>query len=79
LDEPTAALDPRTATVVLQLADRLIREFNLTALMITHQLKDAVTYGDRVLVLSEGRAVADLDRSLHKDLQVSDLLKWFGA
>ncbi|MFM2207627.1 MAG: hypothetical protein RL213_1602 [Bacteroidota bacterium] len=79
MDEPTAALDPRTATTVLELADRLIRQYRLTALMITHQLKDAIAYGDRILVLSEGRIVADLAEDSRKSLQVSDLLKWFGG
>lgn len=79
LDEPTAALDPKTAKVVMELADRLIRQFGLTALLITHQLKDAVSYGDRVIVLSEGMVAADVSGESRKSLQVSDLLKWFGV
>jgi len=79
LDEPTAALDPRTATVVMELANRLIRQYGLTALLITHQLKDAITYGNRVVLLSEGSVVADRTGESRKSLQVNDLLKWFGV
>lgn len=77
LDEPTAALDPRTSVRVMELADRIIRQYGLTAVMITHQLKDAIRFGDRILVLSEGRVLADISGQERNSLQVNDLLKWF--
>src|SRR3954471_13300178 len=55
LDEPTAALDPRSAAVVLQTADKLIRENDLTAVLITHNLKDAFRYGNRIIQMAEGQ------------------------
>lgn len=77
LDEPTAALDPRTATLVMELADRLIREHQLTAILITHQLKDAVRYGDRTLLMSAGKITRDLPREDRKSLTINNLLDWF--
>ena len=77
LDEPTAALDPRTANLVMELADKLIRQHELTAILITHQLKDALRYGDRILLLSDGKIGRDLRGEERKSLHINDLLHWF--
>lgn len=77
LDEPTAALDPRSADVVMRTADRLIRQFGLTAILITHNLKDAYTYGDRIIQMSEGKIINDLPADIKAALKQADLFEWF--
>ena len=77
LDEPTAALDPRSAKLILETADRLIREYRLTTVFITHNLKDAHTYGHRLIHMSEGKIVRDLHRAAKGRLAVADLFGWF--
>lgn len=77
LDEHTAALDPKTADKVLQLTDEIIRRDNLTALMVTHNMRNAITYGNRLIMMNEGRIVVDIRGEEKKNLQVSDLLKKF--
>lgn len=62
LDEHTAALDPKTARLVLQLTDQKVREMGLTSIMITHNLQDALTYGNRMLVLHQGEIVKDYNQ-----------------
>ena len=59
LDEHTAALDPKTAQVIMELTDKVVREKNLTAMMVTHNLRYAVEYGDRILMMSQGHVVMD--------------------
>ncbi|MEO6632926.1 MAG: ATP-binding cassette domain-containing protein, partial [Mucilaginibacter sp.] len=61
LDEPTAALDPRSADVVMRTADELIKDYRLTAILITHNLKDAFTYGNRIILMGEGHIQKDID------------------
>ncbi|MDB4924524.1 ABC transporter ATP-binding protein [Mucilaginibacter sp.] len=78
LDEPTAALDPRSADVVMRTADKLITDFKLTAILITHNLKDAYNYGTRIIQMSEGLVLRDLSNSQKSDLKQSDLFDWFG-
>lgn len=78
LDEPTAALDPKSAAVVLELTDRLIKEHHLTALLITHNLKDALQYGSRVIQLQEGRIIRDINSAEKTTLQLQDMYEWFG-
>jgi putative ABC transport system ATP-binding protein len=78
LDEPTAALDPRSADVVMRTADKLVTDFNLTAILITHNLKDAYNYGTRILQMSEGLTLRDLDRQQKASLKQNDLFDWFG-
>lgn len=78
LDEPTAALDPKSAALVLALTDRLIKEHGLTALFITHNLKDALQYGNRVIQLQEGSIVRDLNSAEKQKLQLQDIYEWFG-
>lgn len=77
LDEPTAALDPRSAALVMRVAEQLTRSFSLTTLLITHHLKDAYQYGDRVIQLSEGRIVRDLGKEEKTRLSLNDYFGWF--
>lgn len=77
LDEHTAALDPTTATKVLELTDELVRENKLSTLMVTHNMKDALTYGNRLIMLDRGRIIADIPGEVKASLQVSDLLDLF--
>jgi putative ABC transport system ATP-binding protein len=78
LDEPTAALDPRSAEKVLQTADNLIKEFNLTAIMVTHNLKDAGNYGSRIIQMGEGAVLKDIGGAQKHNLLQNDLYSWFG-
>lgn len=77
LDEPTAALDPRSADVVMRTADTLIRDFNLTAVFITHNLKDAFNYGTRIIQMGEGLIINDLSGTKKASLKQNDLFDWF--
>lgn len=77
LDEHTAALDPKTAEVIMRLTGRLVREKGLTTLMVTHNLRYALEYGDRILMLHEGRAVLDKCGEEKRALQLSDVLGLF--
>jgi len=78
LDEPTAALDPRSAEVVMKTADKLIKDFNLTAILITHNLKDAYNYGSRIIQMREGIILKDLNTEEKAELKQNDLFDWFG-
>ena len=60
LDEHTAALDPKTAAKVLALSDKIISENNLTAMMVTHNMKDAIAHGNRLIMMHEGRIIYDV-------------------
>jgi len=77
LDEHTAALDPKTAAKVLDLTETMIAEHNLTALMITHNMKDAIRLGNRLIMMHEGRIIYDVQGEEKKNLQVKDLLAKF--
>jgi putative ABC transport system ATP-binding protein len=77
LDEHTAALDPKTAATVLNLSEKFIAEENLTAMMITHNMKDAITYGNRLIMMHEGRIIYSVSGDEKKALTVDDLLKKF--
>ncbi|MBR3978511.1 MAG: ABC transporter ATP-binding protein [Oscillospiraceae bacterium] len=77
LDEHTAALDPKTAAKVLALTERIVRENKLTTLMITHNMKDAITYGNRLIMLYDGNIVVDISGEEKKNLTVQDLLGLF--
>lgn len=77
LDEPTAALDPRSADIVMRTADTLIRDFNLTAVFITHNLKDAFNYGTRIIQMGEGLIINDLSGKDKVSLKQNDLFDWF--
>ena len=77
LDEHTAALDPKTAAKVLELTDRLVSENKLTTLMITHNMHDAITYGNRLIMMHEGRILVDVSGEEKKKLTISQLLGLF--
>ena len=77
LDEHTAALDPRTAAKVLELSDRIVEENHLTTLMITHNMKDAIKYGNRLIMMHEGHIIYDVSGEEKKKLTVTDLLTLF--
>jgi len=77
LDEHTAALDPKTAEKVLRLTEKIVTGEKLTTLMITHNMRDALRYGNRLLMMHEGRIVVDVSGEEKKSLSVPDLLKLF--
>ncbi len=77
LDEHTAALDPKTAAKVLEISDQIIEEKHLTALMVTHNMKDAIAHGNRLIMMDEGRVIYDVRGEEKKHLQVKDLLAKF--
>lgn len=77
LDEHTAALDPKTAKKVLELTDKIVRENQMTTLMVTHNMKDALTYGDRLIMFHLGHIILDVKGEEKKKLAVDDLLKMF--
>jgi putative ABC transport system ATP-binding protein len=78
LDEPTAALDPKSAQIVMKTADDLISHYRLTAILITHNLKDAFNYGSRLILMGEGQVLKDFDTSQKPLLKQNDLFDWFG-
>lgn len=77
LDEHTAALDPRTAKKVLSLTEEMIAEEKLTALMVTHNMKDAIRLGNRLIMMHEGRIIYDVRGEEKKNLTVEELLRKF--
>jgi putative ABC transport system ATP-binding protein len=77
LDEHTAALDPKTAKKVLEITQEIVKEQNLTTLMITHNMKDAIQIGNRLVMMHEGRIIYDVSGEEKKKLEVEDLLKKF--
>ena len=77
LDEHTAALDPKTARKVLELTEKIVNEQELTALMVTHNMKDAIQIGNRLIMMHEGRVIYDVSGEDKKKLQVEDLLEKF--
>ena len=79
LDEHTAALDPQTAQRVMDITDRLVRENHLTTLMITHNMRDAIHYGNRLLMLHNGRIVLDISGEEKQRLTVEALIGRFSA
>ena len=77
LDEHTAALDPKTAAKVLELTDNFITEGNLTALMVTHNMKDAIAHGNRLIMMNRGEIILDIKGEEKKNLTVEMLLEQF--
>ncbi len=77
LDEHTAALDPKTAAKVLELTDKIVAENNLTTIMITHNMKDAIAHGNRLIMMHEGKVILDIGQEEKKKLTVEDLLQKF--
>ena len=79
LDEHTAALDPKTAEKVLEITDRIVKENNLTTIMITHNMRDAIKHGNRLIMLHEGRVIIDVRGEEKQKLTVEDLLAMFAS
>ena len=79
LDEHTAALDPKTAEKVLAATERIVGETHLTTLMITHNMRDAIAHGNRLIMMNEGRIVLDVQGEEKKHLTVEDLLHKFSV
>ncbi len=77
LDEHTAALDPKTAAKVLEVTDKIVSRDNLTTIMITHNMKDAIAHGNRLVMMHEGHIIYDVAGEEKKNLTVADLLKKF--
>lgn len=77
LDEHTAALDPATAAKVLELSDQIVRENDLTTLMITHNMKDAIEHGNRLIMMNEGKIIFDVEGEAKKKLTKKDLMDKF--
>lgn len=79
LDEHTAALDPKTAEVIMELTGKVVKEKNLTTIMVTHNLRYAVEYGDRLLMMHQGQAVMDEAGERKASICIEDLLERFNA
>lgn len=77
LDEHTAALDPKTAKIVLDLTDELVKKNNLTTFMVTHNMKDALHYGNRLIMMNEGKIILDVSGKEKEKLTINDLLSLF--
>ena len=77
LDEHTAALDPATSKTVMELTDKLISEQHLTAFMVTHDMEDAIRYGNRLIMLHQGQIVVDIQQAEKQHLTVPQLLEMF--
>lgn len=77
LDEPAAALDPKTSVTIMKLAEKIIREHQLTAILVTHNLKDAAMYGSRILLMSEGNITKDVARNESINPDAGTLFEWF--
>ena len=77
LDEHTAALDPKTAAKVLEITDKLVNENKLTTLMITHNMQDAISHGNRLIMMHEGKVLVDVSGEDKKKLTISELLDLF--
>lgn len=77
MDEPTSALDPRSSALIMELADTVIREKALTALLVTHHLKDSIRFGDRLIMMEEGSVVRDIAGKEKTMLKLEDVSGWF--
>ena len=77
LDEHTAALDPKTAAKVLEISDKIISENHLTAMMVTHNMRDAIAHGNRLIMMHEGKVILNIAGEEKKKLTVQDLLSQF--
>lgn len=79
LDEHTAALDPKTAAKVLEVSEKIVYENKLTTMMITHNMKDAIAHGNRLIMMNSGRVVLDINGADKEKLTVNDLLEKFAV
>lgn len=78
LDEPTAALDPKSADVVLKTAQKIIKKYELTTIMITHKLGESLRFGNRLIQMDRGQIIRDIAESEKDQLQLEDMYQWFG-
>lgn len=78
LDEPTAALDPKSAALILNLAEKLNRDLHMITLLVTHNIKDAHRYGNRIIQMQEGKIKRDLSKKEKEALTVAGMYDWFG-
>ena len=79
LDEHTAAIDPKTAAKVLELTEKLVNENHLTTFMVTHNMRDALKYGNRLIMMCDGKIIFDVEGEEKKKLEVKDLLEKFNT
>ena len=79
LDEHTAALDPKTAAKVLEATEKIVARDHLTTLMVTHNMKDAIAHGNRLIMMKDGRIILDIRGEEKKKLTVEDLLEKFNV
>lgn len=79
LDEHTAALDPKTSEKVMEITDKVVRENNLTCMMITHKLEDAIKYGNRLIMIHEGKVLFDISGEEKKNLDIKTLLEMYSS
>ncbi|MDD3569909.1 MAG: ATP-binding cassette domain-containing protein [Lachnospiraceae bacterium] len=77
LDEHTAALDPKTADLIMELTDKVVKEKNLTTIMVTHNLRYAIEYGNRLIMMHQGNAILDKNAVEKAETKVEDILKMF--
>jgi putative ABC transport system ATP-binding protein len=77
LDEHTAALDPRNAQIVMDLTTKFIKEYNLTSLMVTHNMQHAIDFGNRLIMMDEGKIILDLSEEEKQSLTVAKLVQKF--
>jgi putative ABC transport system ATP-binding protein len=77
LDEPSAALDPKTSEIIMQKSNQIIKEFKLTAILITHNLKDAANYGERIILMKEGSIAHDYKGDVKIQLSLQQMQDWF--
>ncbi len=77
LDEHTAALDPKTSEIIMELTNEIVQEKQLTTLMVTHNLRHAVEYGNRLIMMHQGKAILDLDMQKKKETKIEDILGVF--
>lgn len=78
MDEPTAALDPKTSGIFMKLAQKIVRERKLSTLLITHQLKDALEYGNRLIQMRNGTIIRDIQGDKKSNLTHNEIFSWFG-
>ena len=79
LDEHTAALDPKTAAKVLEATEKIVSRDHLTTLMVTHNMRDAINHGNRLVMMKDGRIILDISGDEKKKLTVEDLLEKFNV
>ena len=77
LDEHTAALDPKTADIIMELTDKVVKEKHLTTIMVTHNLRYAVEYGNRLLMMHQGHVIIDKAGEEKKQIQIDHILEKF--